>query len=143
MAKVKKKRHVTRLENVQDELSKTYPEFELCPYDYLAYLTYPELNKLSKPSRVYRHITDRQKKFLSEITLTLTDSDSVVYYLEINRKIQKKSSQEILAAGNMQTDSADSSVSSSTPIILKSSEILKATTTGSDVHIIVSALEMT
>ncbi len=77
------------------------------------------------------------------ITLTLTDSDSVVYYLEINRKIQKKSSQEILAAGNMQTDSADSSVSSSTPIILKSSEILKATTTGSDIHIIVSALEMT
>ena len=78
-----------------------------------------------------------------EITLTLTDSDSVVYHLEINRKIQKKSSQEILAAGNMQTDSADSSVSSSTPIILKSSEILKATATGSDVHIIVSVLEMT
>ena len=78
-----------------------------------------------------------------EITLTLTDSDSVVYYLEINRKIQKKSSQEILAAGNMQTDSADSSVRSSTPIILKSSEILKATTTGSDIHIIVSVLEMT
>jgi hypothetical protein len=77
------------------------------------------------------------------ITLTVTDSDSVVYYLEINRTIQKKSSQEILAAGNMQTDSADSSVSSSTPIILKSSEILKATTTGSDIHIIVSALEMT
>ena len=77
------------------------------------------------------------------ITLTVTDSDSVVYYLEVNRTIQKKSSQELLAAGNMQTDSADSSVSSSTPIILKSSEILKATTTGSDVHIIVSALEMT
>jgi len=78
-----------------------------------------------------------------DITLTVTDSDSVVYYLEVNRTIQKKSSQEILAAGNMQTDSADSSVSSSTPIILKSSEILKATTTGSDIHIIVSALEMT
>jgi len=78
-----------------------------------------------------------------DITLTVTDSDSVVYYLEVNRTIQKKSSQEILAAGNMKTDSADSSVSSSTPIILKSSEILKATTTGSDVHIIVSVLEMT
>ena len=78
-----------------------------------------------------------------DITLTVTDGDSVVYYLEVNRTIQKKSSQEILAAGNMQTDSADSSVSSSTPIILKSSEILKATTTGSDIHIIVSALEMT
>ena len=78
-----------------------------------------------------------------DITLTVTDSDSVVYYLEVNRTIQKKSSQEILAAGNMKTDSADSSVSSSTPIILKSSEILKATTTGSDIHIILSALEMT
>jgi hypothetical protein len=78
-----------------------------------------------------------------DITLTVTDGDSVVYYLEVNRTIQKKSSQEILAAGNMKTDSADSSVSSSTPIILKSSEILKATTTGSDIHIIVSALEMT
>jgi len=78
-----------------------------------------------------------------DITLTVTDGDSVVYYLEVNRTIQKKSSQEILAAGNMKTDSADSSVSSSTPIILKSSEILKATTTGSDIHIIVSVLEMT
>ena len=78
-----------------------------------------------------------------DITLTVTDGDSVVYYLEVNRTIQKKSSQELLAAGNMKTDSADSSVSSSTPIILKSSEILKATTTGSDIHIIVSLLEMT
>ena len=78
-----------------------------------------------------------------DITLTVTDSSSVVYYLELNRTIQKGSSQELMAAGNIKNDSADSSVSSSTPIILKSSEILKATTTGSDVHIIVSILEMT
>ena len=78
-----------------------------------------------------------------DITLTVTDGDSVVYYLEVNRTIQKKSSQELLAAGNMKTDSADSSVSSSTPIILKSSEVFKATTTGSDIHVIVSVLEMT
>ena len=78
-----------------------------------------------------------------DITLTVTDSSSVVYYLEVNRTIQKGSSQELLAAGNMKTDSADSSVSSSTPIILKSSEVLKATTTGSDIHVIVSVLEMT
>ena len=78
-----------------------------------------------------------------DITLTVTDSSSVVYYLEVNRTIQKKRSQELLAAGNMKTDSADSSVSSSTPIILKSSEVLKATTTGSDIHVIVSVLEMT
>ena len=78
-----------------------------------------------------------------DITLTVTDGDSVVYYLEVNRTIQKKSSQELLAAGNMKTDSADSSVSSSTPIILKSSEIFKATTTGSDILLVASILEMT
>ena len=68
-----------------------------------------------------------------DITLTVTDSSSVVYYLEINRTIQKGSSQELLNSYSFSTS----------PIILKSSEILKATTTGSDVHIIVSILEMT
>ena len=75
--------------------------------------------------------------------ITLTDSSSVVYYLEINRTIQKGSSQELLATGNMLTDSADSSIASTNPIILKSSEILKATTTGSDIHLVASILEMT
>ena len=55
-----------------------------------------------------------------DITLTVTDSSSVVYYLELNRTIQKGSSQELMAAGNIKNDSADSSVSSSTPIILTS-----------------------
>ena len=71
MVKAKKKRHLTRLEDVQDDLERTYPGFELCPYDYLAYLANPELNKLKKPSRVYRYVVDRQKKFLFEITQTL------------------------------------------------------------------------
>jgi len=71
MVKAKKKRHLTRLEDVQTNFERTYPDFELCSYDYLAYLAYPELNKLAKPSRVYRHVADRQKKFLFEITLTL------------------------------------------------------------------------
>ena len=72
MVKAKKKRHIARLEEVQTAFERTYPKFELCSYDYLAYLAYPELNKLAEPSRVYRKITDRQMKFLSEITLTLT-----------------------------------------------------------------------
>ena len=71
MAKTKKKRHTSRLEDVQTDLERTYPKFELCSYDYLAYLADPELNKLAKPSRVYRHIADRQKKFLQEIAITL------------------------------------------------------------------------
>ena len=79
------------------------------------------------------------------ITLTVTDSDSVVYYLDINKTIQKKSSREILAPGDMviSGEGLASSIASSNPLILKSSEILKATTTGSDIHIIVSVLEMT
>jgi len=71
MAKTKKKRHTARLEDVQASLERTHPDFELCSYDYLAYLAYPELNKLAKPSRVYRTVTDRQKKFLKEITISL------------------------------------------------------------------------
>ena len=79
------------------------------------------------------------------ITLTVTDSDSVVYYLDINKTIQKKSSREILAPGDIviSGEGIASSIASSNPLILKSSEILKATTTGSDIHIIVSVLEMT
>jgi hypothetical protein len=61
----------------------------------------------------------------------------------MNRTIQKKSSQEILASGNLDQNSADSSVSSPTPLILKSSEVLKATTTGSDIEVVASILEMT
>lgn len=78
-----------------------------------------------------------------EITLSVTDSSSVEYVIELNRTIQKKSSQEILASGNLDQTSADSSVSSPAPIILKSSEVLKATTTGSDIHLVASILEMT
>ena len=78
-----------------------------------------------------------------EITLSVTDTSSVEYVIELNRTIQKKSSQEILASGNLDQTSADSSVSSSAPIILKSSEVLKATTTGSDIHLVASILEMT
>lgn len=71
MVKTKKKRHTARLEEVQASLEKTYPDFELCSYDYLAYLAYPELNKLKKKSRVYRTVADRQKKFINEITITM------------------------------------------------------------------------
>ena len=78
-----------------------------------------------------------------DITLSITDINSVEYVIELNRTIQKKSSQEILASGNLDQTSADSSVSSPAPIILKSSEVLKATTTGSDIHLVASILEMT
>ena len=65
--------------------------------------------------------------------ITVTDTSSNVFTLETERTIQKKTSEELLNSYSFSTS----------PIILKSSEILKATTTGSDVHIIVSILEMT
>jgi len=67
------------------------------------------------------------------IKITVTDTSSNVFTLETERTIQKKTSEELLNSFSFSTS----------PIILKSSEILKATTTGSDVHIIVSILEMT
>ena len=67
------------------------------------------------------------------IKVTVTDTSSNVFTLETERTIQKKTSEELLNSFSFSTS----------PIILKSSEILKATTTGSDVHIIVSILEMT
>ena len=67
------------------------------------------------------------------VSITVTDSSSVEYTLETERTIQKKTSEELLNSYSFSTS----------PIILKSSEVLKATTTGSDVHIIVSVLEMT
>jgi hypothetical protein len=67
------------------------------------------------------------------IKVTVTDTSSNVFTLETERTIQKKTSEELLNSYSFSTS----------PIILKSSEILKATTTGSDVHIIVSILEMT
>ena len=88
-------------------------------------------------------VTNTDQNVDNEITLSVTDSSSVEFILEINRVIQKGSSQELLATGNMLIDSADSSVASTGPIILKSSEVLKATTTGSDIHLVASILEMT
>ena len=67
------------------------------------------------------------------IKVTVTDTSSNVFTLETERTIQKKTSEELLNSYSFSTS----------PIILKSSEILKATATGSDVHIIVSILEMT
>ena len=67
------------------------------------------------------------------IKVTVTDTSSNVFTLETERTIQKKTSEELLNSYSFSTS----------PIILKSSEVLKATTTGSDVHIIVSILEMT
>ena len=88
-------------------------------------------------------ITNTDESADHDITLSVTDSSNVEFILEINRVIQKASSQELLATGTMKNDTADDSMVGANPIILKSSEILKATTTGSDIHLVASILEMT
>jgi hypothetical protein len=88
-------------------------------------------------------VTNTDENADHDITLSVTDTSSVEFVLEINRVIQKASSQELLATGTMTTDTADDSIVGANPIILKSSEVLKATTTGSDIHLVASILEMT
>ena len=88
-------------------------------------------------------VTNKNESTDRTVSFFITDSSSVDFQIEMNRTIQKKSSQEILASGNLDQNSADSSVSSPTPLILKSSEVLKATTTGSDIEVVDSILEMT
>ena len=77
------------------------------------------------------------------ISVFLVDSNSVSYTLEKDRIIQAKRSQEILATGNMEQDTADSSIAGPTPLIAKESEIIKAQAqNGNDLSIIISVLEI-
>ena len=77
------------------------------------------------------------------ISVFLVDSNSVSYTLEKDRIIQAKRSQEILATGNMEQDTADSGIAGPTPLIAKESEIIKAQAqNGNDLSIIISVLEI-
>jgi len=77
------------------------------------------------------------------ISLYLVDSSSVSYSLEIDRTIQAKRSQELLATGNMAQDTSDSTVSAPAPLVAKESEIIKAQAqNGNDLSIIISVLEV-
>ena len=79
-----------------------------------------------------------------KVSLYVVDTDSASYPLETDRKIEKGSSQELLATGKMDQQTADSSVTSASPIILKESEVLKAQAEfGGDLTIMVSVLEIT
>ena len=78
------------------------------------------------------------------ISLHLVDSSSVSYSLEIDRTIQAKRSQELLATGNMAQDTSDSAVSAPAPLVAKESEIIKAQAqNGNDLSIIITVLEIT
>jgi hypothetical protein len=71
------------------------------------------------------------------VSLYLVDSNSVSYSLEMDRTIQAKRSQELLATGNMAQDTSDSAVSAPAPLVAKESEIIKAQAqNGNDLSII-------
>ena len=60
-------------------------------------------------------VTNKNESTDRTVSFFITDSSSVDFQIEMNRTIQKKSSLEILASGNLDQNSADSSVSSPTP----------------------------
>ena len=77
------------------------------------------------------------------VSLHLVDSSSVSYSLEIERVIEAKRSQELLATGNMAQDTSDSAVSAPAPLVAKESEVIKAQAqNGNDLSIIITVLEI-
>ena len=79
-----------------------------------------------------------------KISVYLVDTDSVSYNIQTNRQVQKGTTEEILAAGNLDQNSADSSIGAPVPLVLKESEVLKVQAeNGGDLHVILSVLEIT
>ena len=65
------------------------------------------------------------------------------YNLQTNRNVQKGRSEELIAAGNLDQESGDSSIASAVPLVLKESEVIKVQAqNGGDLHVILSVLEI-
>ena len=78
-----------------------------------------------------------------KISIYLVDSSSVSYNLQTDRAVQSLTTEELLAAGSLDQDSADSSVGSPCPLVAKESEVIKVQAeNGGDLHVILSALEI-
>ena len=117
--------------------------------NYKAVLTTSELTTLytvgSETTAIVKSIrvsnTDTEND--CKISVYLVDTDSVSYNIQTDRKVEKSTSDELLAAGNMDQDSADSSTASSVPLVLKESEVIKIQAqNGGDLHVILSVLEI-
>ena len=79
-----------------------------------------------------------------KISLYLVDTSSVSYNLQTNRNVQKGRSEELIAAGNLDQESGDSSIASAVPLVLKESEVIKVQAeNGGDLHVILSVMEIT
>jgi hypothetical protein len=78
-----------------------------------------------------------------EVSLYLVDTGSTSYTLQLSRDIESKTTQELLAAGNLSQSSADSSVASAVPLVAKESEIIKIQAeNANDLHVVLSVLEI-
>lgn len=78
-----------------------------------------------------------------EVSLYLVDTDSTSFTLQLSRDIESKTTQELLAAGNLSQVSADSSTSSLAPLVAKESEIIKIQAeNANDLHVVLSVLEI-
>ena len=60
-----------------------------------------------------------------KISIYLVDTDSVSYNLQTDRTVQSLTTEELLAAGSLDQDSADSSIGSPCPLVAKESEVIK------------------
>jgi len=117
--------------------------------NYKAVLTTSELTTLytvgSETTAIIKSIrvsnTDEENN--CKISLYLVDTSSVSYNLQTNRQVQKGTTEELLAAGSLDQDSADSSIGSPVPLVLKESEVIKVQAqNGGDLHVILSVLEI-
>jgi hypothetical protein len=78
-----------------------------------------------------------------KISIYLVDTSSVSYNLQTDRTVQSLTTEELLAAGSLDQDSADSSIGSPCPLVAKESEVIKVQAeNGGDLHVILSVLEI-
>ena len=78
-----------------------------------------------------------------KISIYLVDTSSVSYNLQTDRTVQSLTTEELLATGSLNQDSADSSIGSPCPLIAKESEVIKVQAeNGGDLHVILSVMEM-
>ena len=118
--------------------------------NYKAILTTSELTTLytvgSETTAIVKslRVSNTDEENDCKISIYLVDTSSVSYNLQTNRKVQKGRSEELLAAGNLDQESGDSSTASTVPLVLKESEVLKVQAeNGGDLHVILSVMEIT
>ena len=78
-----------------------------------------------------------------KISIYLVDTSSVSYNLQTDRTVQSLTTEELLAAGSLDQDTAYSSIGTPCPLVAKESEVIKVQAeNGGDLHVILSVLEI-